>query len=387
MVIVMSKVVLIRCESYRAEEVNAAVARGVALLGGPSRFVSPGEKLLLKPNWLTAEPPERCVTTHPAVFRAVAGVFRQAGARLSCGDSPAFQSPGSVAKRSGIAAVAAELGIELADFQSGAEVPFPEGRQNKTFFLANGVLDCDGVISLPKMKTHALQRLTGAVKNQFGCIPGTRKAEFHVRTPNAAEFARMLIDLNACVHPRLYIMDGIRAMEGNGPRGGTPRQMNVLLFSTDPIALDATACRLMNLDPELVPTNKAGREMGAGTYLAREIELEGDPLEHFVAEDFQVSREPVRPFRPKGGLRFLMNALVPRPFIRADKCVKCGVCVSMCPVSPKALDWRGGNKSLPPVYRYDRCIRCYCCQELCPESAIHLKIPLIRRLLGRAAGR
>ncbi len=102
----------------------------------------------------------------------------------------------------------------------------------------------------------------------------------------------MLIDLNACVHPRLYIMDGVAAMEGNGPRGGTPRQMNVLLFSTDPIALDATICRLMNLDPALVLTNRAGMEMGAGTYLPEEIRLLGDPIEPLIASDFQVNREP-----------------------------------------------------------------------------------------------
>jgi Pyruvate/2-oxoacid:ferredoxin oxidoreductase delta subunit len=204
-----------------------------------------------------------------------------------------------------------------------------------------------------------------------------------MRIPDAAEFAHMLIDLNSYIHPRLYIMDGIMAMEGNGPRGGTPKKMNALLFSADPIALDATECRLMNLDPELVLTNKAGMEMGAGTYLEKEIELLGDPIESFIATDFKVNREPVKPFKPKGGMSFVKNALVPRPYIIAEKCVKCGVCVNMCPVAPKAVDWHDGNKKNPPSYKYERCIRCYCCQELCPESAIHLKVPFIRRVFGK----
>jgi len=89
------------------------------------------------------------------------------------------------------------------------------------------------------MKTHGFQRMTGAVKNQFGCIPGALKGEFHVKVPDASNFAKMLIDLNTYIHPRLYVMDGIIAMEGNGPRGGTPKKMNVILFSTDPIALDS----------------------------------------------------------------------------------------------------------------------------------------------------
>lgn len=185
---------------------------------------------------------------------------------VSFGDSPGFQAPEIAAKRTGAAEVGDMLQLPLAGFRSGREVHFSEGHQNKKFMNANAVLDSDCVISLPKMKTHGFQRVTGAVKNQFGCVPGALKGEFHVKVPDAYEFAKMLIDLNACVQPRLYIMDGIIAMEGSGPRGGTPKQMNVILFSADPIALDATMCRLMNLDLALVLTNRAGAEMGAGTY-------------------------------------------------------------------------------------------------------------------------
>ena len=378
-----AKVALIRCGGYDLNHVKEAVQKGINLLGGASRFVSPNEKILLKPNWLSADPPEKCVTTHPAVFRAVAEIFQEAGAVLSYGDSPAFQSPDSAAKKTGIGEVAAELNIYPADFKSGREVFFSEGHQNKKFVIANGVLDSDGVISLPKMKTHGFMRVTGAVKNQFGCIPGVLKSEFHVRVPDASEFARMLIDLNSYIHPRLYIMDGIMAMEGNGPRGGTPRKMNVLLFSTDPIALDSTVCRLMNIDAGLVLTNKAGMEMGAGTCLAEEIEILGDPLEDFIAEDFSVNRSPLQALRSGGGMTVLKNALVPKPYIISDKCIKCGVCVNMCPATPKAVDWHDGNKKNPPSYKYERCIRCYCCQELCPQSAIQIKVPLIRKILGK----
>ena len=378
----MSKVALVRCESYDTDQVKKAVKRGLDLLGGASEFVKADEKILLKPNWLAADPPEKCSTTHPAVFRAVAELLQAEGAKLSFGDSPGFQSPDAAAKRTGIGTIAAELDINLGDFKSGRETFFKEGHQNKRFTLANAIADNDGIISLPKMKTHGFMRATGAVKNQFGCIPGPRKGEFHVRIPDVTKFARMLVDLNACVHPRLYIMDGIMAMEGNGPRGGTPRQMNVILLSTDPIALDATMCRLMNLDPELMLTNIAGLEMGAGTYLEADIELLGDALESFVARDYNVNREPIKPFKPSGGSNVFKNALVPKPTILEEKCVRCGVCVNMCPVSPKAVDWHDGNKDKPPSYRYDRCIRCYCCQELCPESAIQLKVPFIRRLIG-----
>ena len=379
----MSKVAIIRCESYEYSEVKKAVERGFELLGGPSKFVQPNENILIKPNWLSADPPEKCVTTHPAVFRAVSEVLQSEGAILSYGDSPAFQSPETAAKRTGISAVAEELNILLGDFKSGKEVHFAEGYQNKKFTIANAVIESDGVISLPKMKTHGFQRVTGAVKNQFGCIPGALKGEFHVKVPGAYEFARMLVDLNACIHPRFYIMDGIEAMEGNGPKNGTPKKMNVLLFSTDPIALDATQCRLMNLDPALVLTNKVGLEMGAGTYLEKDIEILGDSIHDFITYDFDVNREPERPYKKSGGIQFIKNAISPRPYIVAEHCVKCGICVNMCPVEPKAVNWHDGNKSHPPTYKYDRCIRCYCCQELCPEGAILIKKPFIRKIFSK----
>lgn len=381
--IFMSEVAIVYCGSYEYSEVKMAVERGFDLLGGPGVFASPNEKILLKPNWLSADPPEKCVTTHPSVFKAVSEVLQIAGAKLSYGDSPAFQSPEAAGKRTGISAIAEELKIPLADFKSGKEVHYSEGHQNKKFTVANGVLENDGVISLPKMKTHGFQRVTGAVKNQFGCIPGTLKGEFHVKVPDAYNFAKMLVDLNSYINPRLYVMDGIYAMEGNGPRGGTPKKMNVLLFSKDPIALDATMCRLMNLDPDLILTNKAGMEMGAGTFLEKDIKILGDSMENFTAMDFDVNRKPEIPYKNSGGIKFIKNAITPRPYIVGEDCVKCGVCVSLCPVDPKAVDWHDGNKNKAPSYKYDRCIRCYCCQELCPESAVQIKQPIIRKIFSR----
>lgn len=377
----MSRVALIRCESYDYGSVRKAVEKGLELLGGAGAFVKPGEKILLKPNILSADPPEKCVTTHPSVFKAVGEIFRETGALLTYGDSPGFHSPKAAAKKSGMADAAEELGISLANFYDGEEVSFHEGIQNKKFVIAKGVLESDGLISIPKLKTHGLARMTGSVKNQFGCVPGPLKGEMHVKLPNVFDFARMLVDLNRLLKPRLYIMDGIMAMEGNGPRGGTPKKMEVLLLSADPIALDATVCRLVNLEPEFVPTIKVGAEMGLGTFDKDNIELVGDPFESFQTPDFDVKREPVKPFRAGSAVHFARNLVVPKPFIDRNKCIRCGVCVNVCPVNPKAVNWHDGIKTKPPAYRYKTCIRCYCCQEMCPESAIHLKVPLIRKII------
>ncbi|HHV29459.1 DUF362 domain-containing protein [Acetivibrio mesophilus] len=376
----MSKVALIRCESYDYNAVKASVKRGLELLGGPHKFAAPDEKILLKPNLLSADPPERCSTTHPSVFKAVAEIFKEAGiSNLTYGDSPGIHKPITAAKKTGLEQAANELGIKLADFLEGKEVFFEDAIQNKKFIIANGVLESNGIISLPKLKTHGFARMTGCVKNQFGCIPGPLKGEFHVRIPSIIDFSKMLVDLNVYLKPRLFVMDGIMAMEGNGPRGGTPKKMNAILLSSDPIALDATVCRMIDLNPEFVPTIVFGKESGLGTYAENEIEILGDDIQSFINPDFDVRREPVKPFKPGGTIQFLRNSIVPKPYIDESKCIKCGVCVNICPVKPKAVDWHDGNKKEAPTYIYRRCIRCYCCQELCPESAIHLKVPFIRK--------
>lgn len=259
------RVALVRCASYDSDEVAAAIRRGFALLGGAERFVSPGEQIVLKPNLLVPRTPNRAVTTHPSVFRAVADELQSAGAILTYGDSPGFGTTEAAARRAGIAAAAKSLSIPVADFGTGESIPFPDGHLIKHFTIARGVAVADGLISLPKMKTHGLTRMTGAIKNQFGCIPGTLKAEFHARLPNADFFSQMLVDLNRCLGPRLFVMDGVVAMEGNGPQGGTPREMNVLLLSDDPVALDTTVCRMMALDPKLVPPLVYGERLGLGT--------------------------------------------------------------------------------------------------------------------------
>lgn len=377
---IRSKVALVRCNDYDESSVDQAVRRGIGLLGGMGQFIHPKEKILLKPNILAGDDPDKLIGPHPLVFKAVAKLAQQVTPKLSYGDSPGFGKPLAQARKGGFHSIAHELGVHLADFEKGREVQFKDSPFLKYFTLANGVLDADGLISISKFKTHGLARITGAVKNQFGCIPGLLKGEFHVKLPNPLDFARMLVVLNLYIRPRLYVMDGIVAMEGNGPRGGTPRPMHVLLFSADPIALDATACRMIDLDPSFVPTNPPGQEWGLGTFDKSAIQLLGDPLETFLCRDFKVVREPVTAKSAGSNISFLRNLISSRPVIDPDKCNQCSTCVRVCPVQPSAVDWQAGDKTMPPAYDYDRCIRCFCCQELCPERAISIQTPFLARL-------
>ena len=378
-----ARVIVLRCETYADDQVLKAIQAGFDLLGGISAFARPGERIVIKPNILIGTDPDKGVTTHPAVFRAVGRLLKDAGASISYGDSPSFGKAEPNLRTSGLKEVGDRLGFILADFDSGRPVSHKDALLIKKFEIANGVLDCDGLVSLPKLKTHGLVRFTGAVKNQFGCVPGLLKSQYHAKLPDPYDFATMLVDLNTLIKPRLYIMDGIMAMEGNGPRSGRLKQLKVLLLSSDPIALDATACRIICLNPEIVPTSKAGERAGLGTYHAENIELMGDAIEPFLNASFEVNRAPPMHRSASRFRTFLKNRITDRPVIDRAKCTFCGTCVTMCPVQPNAVNWYKGDRSRPPRHNYGLCIRCYCCQETCPEGAIIIDSPLLARVSRR----
>ena len=382
--LVKSKVVLLPCREYDEEKIYMLLKQGLDFLGGVETLIPKDAKILLKPNLLGPFPPDAAVTTHPAVVEAAARLVLEAGGRCFVGDSSGCGSRGhgttqAVIRGTGMDTYLEKYHIPAVDYSEGVKTAYPQGVQAKEFILPKELLEQDCVISLSKMKTHALERITGAVKNSYGFVYGFHKAKGHTQYPSADSFARMLIDLNKCVAPKLYVMDGIVAMEGNGPGSGDPVPMNVLLMSTDPVALDSVFSRLVYLKPEMVPTNYHGEKMGLGTWKEEEITLLIPDGEISMAEAvkkygnpaFNVDRTEVRKniwTRMAGAL----NIFQKKPYIEADKCVRCGICVQSCPVPGKAVDFRKG-KGKPPVYDYRKCIRCFCCQEMCPKKAIKVK--------------
>jgi uncharacterized protein (DUF362 family)/Pyruvate/2-oxoacid:ferredoxin oxidoreductase delta subunit len=377
-----SVVALIECRTYEEDEVYSAVKKGMDLLGGAASFFKEGENILIKPNLLAGAGPENCVTTHPAVFNAVVRGLKNIGLSLSYGDSPGLGKPEAVARKAGLEEIALKHNVSLADFEGSKRVLHKKAIAKGSFPLVMGVIRADGVVSVCKLKSHGLTRLTGAVKNQYGCIPGMKKAQYHARIPLVHDFCRFLIDINTFIKPRLYIMDAIIAMEGNGPNSGDPKKLGCLLFSTDPVALDATACRIVDLNPEFVPTNKTGQQAGFGTHREEKIEIVGDQLQDVIDRSFRVTRKPAFSIGSEGLARYIKTKLMPKPVIDITICNKCGKCVDICSVEEKAVFWeKGSGKKKAPVHEYNRCIRCFCCQESCPEGAIAIKSSMLEPLL------
>lgn len=370
-----SKVAVIPCRDYDNDEVYQAVSKGIDLLGGLGAFLKPEEKLLLKPNLLNRAAAEKAVTTHPAVFEAVIRVLKEKGFnQLTYGDSPGH--PGGVEKTAdicGIKAAADKYQVRLAEFSKSRTQSFTRGSVSRKYEICEGVLDADAIINICKMKTHQLERITGGVKNLFGCVCGLNKGAAHARYPDADSFAQMLVDLNLMLKPRLHVMDAIVAMEGNGPASGNPINMNLVLLSSDPVALDATFCRLVDLDPKTVPTIFYGEIFGLGQWEADKIEIVGvDSLKDYINPKFDVSREKV--FAGKWAFLDKLKVIGKKPVIEKSRCISCGACIRACPLDEKAIafNMRAGKEPIPE-YNYKTCIRCYCCQEMCQEKAINVK--------------
>ena len=375
-----SKVAVMRCGSYNENEVYEKIKEGINLLGGIDKFVKKEDKILLKPNLLRKAEADKAITTHPAVFSAVARILKEAGYNnLYYGDSPGGSGgnhPFKVAQTAGIAQAADKYGVKEADFNSSVKYEYPKGKYAKSFDISKGVADADSIINLCKMKTHALERITGAVKNSYGFIYGLNKGKGHVQFPDGESFAGMLADLNKCFTPKLSVMDGVVAMEGNGPAAGNPVNMNVIIISDDPVSVDSIFCALVYLNPLFVPTNRYSKEADLGEYEWNNIEIVGNTSASTVLElqekmgnkNFDVQRSASN--QNKGFLNKISNVFANKPYVLKDKCVGCGICMNSCPLKEKAIHMGSGNK---PVYDYKKCIRCFCCQEMCPKEAIQVK--------------
>lgn len=415
-----SKVIVLPCEAYDEERIYTLMKEGLVQLGGLDNLIDKGEKILLKPNLLKKAEVEKAVITHPVVVGAFARILREEGYKnIVLADSCGHGTTKQVIQGTGMDTYLEKYQIPAIDYTKGVRVENPDGVQAKEFILPKELLEAECVISLSKMKTHALERITGAVKNSYGFVYGKNKAIGHTKYPSADSFARMLIDLNQYVKPRLYIMDGITAMEGNGPGSGDPVAMNMILMSTDPVALDSVFARLVYLKTEMVPTNYHGEKMGLGNCREENIEVvvvEENPsasavrdegseitgrekqrqnakvsvdkkqigidvvcnvismealIEKYGNPNFNVDRTKVRN-NVWTKLAKALNIFQKKPYIEPDKCIRCGICVNSCPVPGKAVDFRNG-KNNPPVYDYKKCIRCFCCQEMCPKKAIKVK--------------
>ena len=374
------------CKSYDDTEVSAALQTAVDAAGGLD-WVTPGMRVALKLNLVSAMKPEQAATVHPAVVCALVRMLTARGAHVILGDSPGGLYTSAhlqhVYDATGLRAAEA-LGAELNEDFSVCTVSYPEALQARSFTMTAYLQQADAIIDVCKLKTHGMMGMTNAVKNFFGIIPGTMKPEYHYKYPKVSDFADMLVDLCEYCRPRLCICDAVVGMEGNGPTQGSPRAIGAVLAAESASKLDLLAAKLIGLTADDVPTLQAARMRGLIPQTAEELIIAGEPAA-FIVPDFKTMPAQSSVFFHKAGTGFIgkivdsvmFHALTPCPKVQKNDCIGCGKCAKICPA--KAISMQ--NKL--PVIDRKACIHCFCCQEFCPKGAMGVSRPVIARLLNK----
>lgn len=384
----MEKVALLKCTDYDVDLIEKTLREGFEILGGKTflrELIPENSKVLLKPNLLSVVEKGSIVITHYAVFEAVIRIVKEYSSDIVFGDSPGFDDTRKAAEKSGLMEVADRYGVKFVDFNEEVHVELDNPIMYKYWNVAKAPYEADVVITLPKIKTHAMMYYTGAVKNQFGCIPGTKKAEWHTKSPDAMNFSKMLLDLNSVIKTSFAILDGIMAMEGNGPRNGTPKKMDTIIMGKCLTAVDSTAVRLIGYNNVLaVPYLKVASDTKWGEVLPEEIEVLGAKIDDMKCKNFKLSRN-AKMFNfvaTKSIGKIASSLTAPNPVVEEEKCVGCKRCAEVCPEKPNVITFKKHNGKLIPKWNYKNCIRCFCCQELCPKGAIVTKDKRIIKMLG-----
>lgn len=373
---------LARCTDYSPGLLAAALEEVLAPLGGIRDHVSPGDRVLIKPNLLAPKRPEDAVTTHPQLVKAVILKIQEHGAVPVVGDSPGGRntraSYRALLKKTGIQQVLDETGVEPVYFDEPTITVSSERAQTFRKMTVAGILDeVDAVVCLPKLKTHIFTYYTGAVKLLYGYIPGILKAEYHLHAGrDVATFADLLLDLNETFPPALSIMDAVVGMEGSGPQHGDPRRIGLLLASASSTALDFVAATIIGIDPLSVPTITRAADRIIGPQSLDEIAIYGPSIGDIAIDDFALPATLDIGHIPPFLFTIAQRVAAIRPVINPGRCIMCGKCTEDCP--PSAIRQEPGGV---PHIDYRQCIRCFCCHELCPVGAISVKRPLLRRFL------
>src|SRR6202140_4165909 len=245
-----SNVVIRRAANYE-QELEAVIYESLLEFALPVK----GKVILLKPN-LVGLDPLGVMNTHPAVIAATRESFLRLGAsQVLIGDGPAMDRDTEAILESvrlrefvgPLARIFVDLNIDEVE---RVRLATKASRLKELYFPRTG-LGADLVVSMPKLKTHHWAGVTLSLKNMFGTVPGSCYG-WPKNILHWAGIDNAILDINAAVKPDFAIVDGIVGMEGNGPIQGTSKACGVLIFGDDPVAVDATCCRIMGLLPERI---------------------------------------------------------------------------------------------------------------------------------------
>jgi len=370
-----AKVSIVRAHDYDYAELYVAVGKGIELIGGLAKIVPPGSKVFVKINHLPPpSPAEKGIITHPVFVEVILDLLKEVGADITVGDDIQSGS-GDGFQISGFRQMCQRAGVRLTNLrEAGFVETVCNGHFLEKVYLSKIALDADVIINLPKLKTHSLCVFTGGVKNFYGTIPSGLRRKFHAEYMRSEDFSQVLTDIFSAIRPQLTIMDGIIAMEGDGPAAGSLRRLGVILTSQDTVAVDAVATKIIGLNPMDIHTTRYSDERGLGVGNLQNIEVIGERIDDVTVADFKPPAGAVNALArrmPRVLPRFILDQLSIKPSVIEHRCSGCSECEKICPVG--AISISGEMAKID----YGICIQCMCCHEVCRFNAIVPKQSII----------
>lgn len=366
----MARVALVKVGDGQ-EAVRAAATRALDMLGGMSRFISPGMRVLIKPNFVA--PVETAVTDFTILRTLVEGI-RDLGGTPMFGECPGFEfdSQGTL-RFLKVQELADGCGVEMVNFETDSyvEVPFDHPRV-PVVRIARAAAEADAIVNVPRMKSHKLTTLSLGIKNCFGMLEKASRRRVHVMGLDQGIAA-----LYKLFHPAFTLIDGL-TVPAAGAVYGENLKFGVVAASEDMLSLDLVCSRLLGADPaeithvamawgdrqmqpevvgdEVEPVRVGGLEDTGRRRAYRNIYRAVYTIDHYLS---LVGVQTTIPwFHCKFGIH---------PVVDWSMCDSCGECVEVCPV--------GAINLKRPALDYGRCgrMRCLKCVEVCKPQAITVK--------------
>ena len=361
-------VAAVTCNTYSQEKVTEKIIEAIVTSGGLPKKIKAGSKVLINPNLLTAKSPANAATTHPSVVRGLIKYLKSIGINdISIGDSPAGNHDWK--KLWDVTGMS-----DVAKSENAKLIPFVH---TKTITIDNDIIipvlkeidSFDAVISIPKLKTHLLTKITGAVKNTYGMIPGKAKTHFHGTHSSPRKMSKFIAKLYGTLKPDYILMDAIECMEGEGPNTGKPVHIGLIFAGEDGVAIDSMACSIFGYKPNEILILEEANKAGFGVSTKDYIEKVGDGW--VIMDTLKAKRAFLSDlfYKIPEKLFFIVSYVTScRPKINEKTCLKCGKCIEEC--SQTAIYAKPNGKY---GVKSKDCILCMCCIETCPYKAITLK--------------
>lgn len=258
--------------------VHDTVVTALDLIGGISRYIKPGDNVVIKPNFTGNLPVGSGAITDPCVIDSVVQVVRELAPRRlviaeACG--PIHVGTQKIYHQVGLDTIARKYGADLIDANHDEMVTVEcrEGLVLERVQIARTFLDADVLVNVPVVKTHFITGISICVKNLKGCIPWREKRRFHEIGVHAA-----IVDLYGLLKPHLNVVDGIVAMEGLGPAEGEPVPLGLVIAGNDGVAVDSVCAAIMGFDPSGLQYLRLASERGLGQADLESIRVLGSTI-------------------------------------------------------------------------------------------------------------